>query len=63
LSAVTFTSTNPGQAAAVADRIASLYVQTHADRQRAEKRIALVGHQFASLKHQLSMAKSDLAER
>ena len=61
--AVTYTSTSPAESAAIANQIARLYAERHADRQRADKRNALVEQQLTALNHQLSMARSDFAAR
>jgi polysaccharide biosynthesis transport protein len=55
--AVNFTSTRPDQAAAVANQIARLYVQTQAGQPSG------LEQQLAAVSHQLSIAKSDLAAR
>lgn len=61
--AVTYTSTNPVMSAAIANQVATLYVERQVDRRQVEKGTVLVDQQLAGLTHQLFLAKSEVASR
>ncbi len=61
--AVTYTSTEPDKAAAIANEVARLYVESQADRKKEEKSGGWLELELSELNHQLSMARSDLAAR
>jgi succinoglycan biosynthesis transport protein ExoP len=61
--AVTYTSTDPEKAAAIANEVARRYVESQADRKKEEKSGGWLELELSELNHQLSMARSDLAAR
>jgi succinoglycan biosynthesis transport protein ExoP len=61
--AVTYTSTDPEKAAALANQIAKLYIESQADRKKEEKDSGWLEQEITELNHQLSLAKSDFAAR
>jgi polysaccharide biosynthesis transport protein len=61
--AVTYTAKVPGEAAVIANVMATLYVATQSDRRKADKSGAPVEQQVATLRHQLSLARSAHTDR